>query len=67
MPPGMDGMELARCFAAQWPETKVLFISGGKRREFSFLSKPFTDEELIAKIREILAPAPLERAAESGK
>jgi two-component system cell cycle sensor histidine kinase/response regulator CckA len=67
MPPGIDGLELARLFNAEWPETKVLLVTGNSTPENGFLRKPFTEEELIAKVHEVLKSPPLEKAAENGE
>ncbi|MGE0713299.1 MAG: PAS domain S-box protein [Planctomycetota bacterium] len=61
--PGMNGRELADRLVASWPETRVIFMSGYAgdtlaRRELrpgvTYLAKPFTFEELTAKVREAL-------------
>jgi hypothetical protein len=44
----------------------VLFVTGNSTAENGFLRKPFTEEELIAKVHEILKSLPLGKAAESG-
>lgn len=67
MPPGMDGLELGRRFNVEWPETKVLYVTGNHIRQASVLRKPFTEEELIAKVQELLNSPPLKKAAESGE
>jgi CheY-like chemotaxis protein len=72
--PRMSGAELARRVASELPDTKVLFVSAyGEETlrlqgysppegETHFLSKPFTPDELLDKIREVLdapgAPTP---------
>jgi two-component system cell cycle sensor histidine kinase/response regulator CckA len=63
--PGGTGRELARKLAEVRPETRVLYISGypehgarpGSVLEAGapFLPKPFTREQLLAKMRQILA------------
>ena len=65
MLPGIDGLTLARRFKLARPEAKVLYVTGGDKPAFPLLRKPFTDEELIATIREILDWRPLARAAEN--
>lgn len=67
MPPGIGGLELARRLAAERPDTKVLYVTGSNKPLFSLLRKPFTEEELIAGVRETLEPPPLEKAVESGE
>jgi PAS domain S-box-containing protein len=62
--PGISGIELAARVGVEYPETKVLFISGYTDQaafregipEFktNFLVKPFTAEVLVNKVREIL-------------
>jgi PAS domain S-box-containing protein len=62
--PGLNGRELAERVGSQYPELKVLFISGHgdetiARRGIlepgvAFLQKPFTPHELARKIREVL-------------
>ena len=56
MPPGIDGLELGRQLIAQRPEIKVLYLTGGQMETPSLLRKPFTSEELIAKVRQVLQP-----------
>jgi len=63
--PGMGGPELARRLTQQRPTLRVLFCSGytddPSFREgvgeggTAFLQKPFSPEELIRKVREVLA------------
>lgn len=63
--PRMNGFELGELVAAVHPETKVLFVSGYSRDSTSvrsglraagraFLLKPFTQDDLLGKIREVL-------------
>lgn len=64
--PGMSGQELARKLCQGRPALKVLFMSGyagdavgravGHPAE-ALIQKPFTGEVLMAKLREVLAPA----------
>jgi len=67
--PEMGAGELADQLLAERPEMKVLFISGYtsdevvrrgiSRSDVAFIQKPFTTEELMLKVREVLnAPAP---------
>lgn len=69
--PGFSGLVLARKLAPFRPETKVLYASGcdddsivhlGLRgHDYGFLEKPFTRDELLRKVRELLdspLPAP---------
>lgn len=62
--PGPTGVELADAIRAEDPSQKVLFTSGYPSRELGrdpgeppgpFLAKPFTVEELAAKVGEILS------------
>ncbi len=62
--PGFSGSVLAGKLAAVRPETKVLYASGysddsivqlGVRgRDYGFLEKPFTRDDLLRKVRELL-------------
>ena len=63
--PHASGFDLAQDLRASHPETKVLYLSGyaadsvavrGGLKESgqAFLSKPFTKEELLQKIRDVL-------------
>lgn len=64
--PETNGIELMRRIAAQWPETKILFMSAHPAevvvREglatpiMSFLAKPFTRDELLRKVQEAIGP-----------
>ena len=50
--PGMGGVLLSREVRERWPETKVVFMSGGATPDNvggePFLSKPFALRELVA-------------------
>ena len=62
--PGMSGVELARELGVRWPDTPILYISGYTESVISekgilkegvqLLNKPFTPEELVRKIRQVL-------------
>ena len=62
--PGMNGRKLAEAARAKRPELKVLFTTGFTKNAVvhngvldhgvDFLAKPFTIDQLAAKIREIL-------------
>jgi DNA-binding NtrC family response regulator len=62
--PIMNGVDLAKQFITIYPETKVLFMSGYicpsmahygiQDSEHAFLQKPFTQNTLISKIRNVL-------------
>jgi CheY-like chemotaxis protein len=64
MMPMMNGVDLAKQFVANYPETKVLFMSGYicpsianygiQDSEHAFLQKPFTQNTLISKMRNVL-------------
>jgi PAS domain S-box-containing protein len=65
--PGMGGVELAEQLTATRPGLKVLFVSGYTDADFetlskvdqrSFLSKPFSSQELTARVRELLDAHP---------
>jgi CheY-like chemotaxis protein len=65
--PGMDGFDLARWFALRRPGVRVILISGFMGHFVSradipenieaFFPKPFSGEELVAKILELLGAA----------
>ncbi len=57
--PGMSGRKMADHLTAQRPEMRVLYVSGygdpnGPVAGAAFLQKPFSNEELALKIREVL-------------
>lgn len=59
--PGMSGPELVRIAKQRWPGIRVLYMSGYADdelqeldRDAGFLQKPFTPQELTAKIAELL-------------
>jgi two-component system cell cycle sensor histidine kinase/response regulator CckA len=61
--PGMNGIDLAKRVQALRPDTKVLYTSGYgelalRRRGLSsdtvHLPKPFTEEELLLRVRQVL-------------
>ncbi len=62
--PGMNGRQLADRMAELRPETKVVFMSGYTDRimspdgvldsKMAYLQKPFTSEQLDAKVRQVL-------------
>jgi two-component system, cell cycle sensor histidine kinase and response regulator CckA len=64
--PEMNGVELMRRIAAEWPGTKILFMSahpaqvlvreGLTHPAVHFLAKPFTRDELIQKVHEVIGP-----------
>lgn len=63
--PGTTGPELAQRILTACPKIRVLMISGYSKQSqlpasMHFLPKPFTDDELLMKVREVLdAPLPL--------
>ncbi|HUR95728.1 MAG TPA: response regulator [Gemmatimonadales bacterium] len=61
--PGMNGRELGRQVEARWPGKPILYMSGFASEVFQggllepgapFLAKPFTQEDLTAKVRGLL-------------
>jgi two-component system cell cycle sensor histidine kinase/response regulator CckA len=64
--PEMSGVELMRRIAAEWPGTKILFMSAHPAQVLvqegladptvHFLAKPFTRDELIAKVHAVIGP-----------
>jgi hypothetical protein len=62
--PGLSGFDLAQRLAAFRPETRVLYASGcgddsnghlrAQGQNYAFLEKPFTREDLVRKVRELL-------------
>jgi two-component system cell cycle sensor histidine kinase/response regulator CckA len=62
--PGWDGVTLAKRVQEQWPGIKVLFMSahpaeilarqGLSALDITFLAKPYTRDELLAKVRQAL-------------
>jgi len=66
--PGINGRELARRLMTLRPTTQVLYMSGYTRDviaargvldpSVSFLAKPYSPGELVAKVKEILAGTP---------
>jgi two-component system cell cycle sensor histidine kinase/response regulator CckA len=63
--PGMNGRELAERLIAEWPATRLLYMSahtedevilrGVRVAEVNFLYKPFSIEALAAAVRSVLA------------
>lgn len=61
--PGMTGPAMIEKITADYPNVKVIFISGyaedvfvdnyGSERSFNFLAKPFTLKQLASKIKEV--------------
>jgi two-component system cell cycle sensor histidine kinase/response regulator CckA len=62
--PRMDGVELARQIREQWPDKRILFMSGHPAEvlaqhgladlDVPFLAKPYTRDECLAKVHEAL-------------
>jgi PAS domain S-box-containing protein len=61
--PNMSGPRLAECLQATRPDTKTLYMSGypdlgegseALRSQPNFIPKPFTQEELLRRVREVL-------------
>jgi two-component system cell cycle sensor histidine kinase/response regulator CckA len=70
--PGMSGVQLAATMTAERPSLRVVFASGYAGRELDregeeparipYLPKPYTQEALLARIREALDNPPAQRA-----
>ncbi|GAB4262140.1 MAG: sigma-54 dependent transcriptional regulator [Deferrisomatales bacterium] len=66
--PGMDGIEVLRAIKVLQPDVPVMLITGYstvdtavaamKEGAYDYLAKPFTREQIVAKVREALARAP---------
>jgi len=65
--PGIDGSSLANKIQERWPDLKVLMISGHSDEHLSkalaanhypMLAKPFSGEQLRAKVSALLTPGP---------
>jgi CheY-like chemotaxis protein len=61
--PGMTGRELGRQIEERWPGKRILYMSGFASEVFQggllepgapFLAKPFTQDDLAAKVRALL-------------
>ncbi len=62
--PGMNGPTMIEKLTPQYPDVKVIFISGyaedifvnsyGTERSFNFLAKPFTLKQLASKLKEVI-------------
>lgn len=60
--PNIDGAQLATWIRRQWPETRIMFMSGYAAEllaqdglnllDVPFLAKPFTRDEALAKVRQ---------------
>lgn len=62
--PGMSGPEMVEKISEKYPEIKVVFVSGygedafyekyGTKREFNFLAKPYSLEELAQTVKDLV-------------
>lgn len=62
--PGMSGPDMIKQVTEEYPDVKVIFISGygedafietyGVERKFNFLSKPYTLKQLATRVKDIL-------------
>jgi DNA-binding response OmpR family regulator len=62
--PGCDGVELARLILEEWPDQRILYMSahpaevlvrhGLTTLDVPFLAKPYTRDEVLAKVRQAL-------------
>lgn len=70
--PDVDGMEVLARIKEQWPDTKVVMITGYSTVEtavqalrvgaYNFIEKPFTPDTLLTAVKEVM-----ERTGESSK
>lgn len=69
--PNMGGMELSEKLAKQYPNTRVVFMTGYSRDarvrqrpelDFALIEKPFTREDLLKKVRQVLDGSPVPKA-----
>jgi signal transduction histidine kinase/CheY-like chemotaxis protein len=73
--PGMSGRELAERVGPQRPDMKILFMSGFTRDEIlpdggegtnkSFLQKPFTLDQLLTRVAEMIGSSPQPAAGDA--
>ncbi len=73
--PGVSGLDLATDLAREYPNLKILYISGyigslaaealSRRSPDRVLLKPFTEEELLSRVRMLLDMAPRSAPASS--
>jgi CheY-like chemotaxis protein len=63
--PGMNGRELGRIIEQRWPGKPILYMSGFASEVFRdgllepgapFLAKPFTQDDLVSRVRAMLEP-----------
>jgi two-component system, cell cycle sensor histidine kinase and response regulator CckA len=74
--PEVNGVDLVRIVREEWPSTHILFMSafpaeilvreGLDHPNVMFLAKPFTRDELLAKVVTALAPVNLPQDASEG-
>ncbi len=65
--PEMDGPTLLKMMRGRNPDLKIIFVSGyaedafekslPKNQQFAFLPKPFTLSQLVAAVKETMAPS----------
>ena len=64
--PGMNGPEMVEKILAQYPDIKIIFISGYTEdalskdqldnHQVNFLAKPFSLKQLASKVKEVITP-----------
>lgn len=60
--PGCNGVDLGKRVLQQWPEQRILYMSAHPAEVVRqgapepFLPKPYTHDQAIAKVREVLEP-----------
>ncbi len=67
--PGVSGLDLAADLGREYPNLKILYISGyvgslvaealARRSPERVLMKPFTEEALLARVRDLLGIVPV--------
>jgi DNA-binding response OmpR family regulator len=61
--PAMSGRELVERIRQAWPATRIICTSGyvwpaGQENDGAYLQKPFTSQELLLKVKQVLREEP---------